>query len=401
MVERPPAPPDAARLRFAGKLPEAWTLDGALDVWKGGACAEPGAKVRESTPRTCVDVALVSGRVILSGRVGIAATGGVWFSIGSSAEVLSPKQHTQFGDADITCTGELSPADRLACATTLAIEKKLERVYHVTEGSIDAADATGAMRPVDGAELSTKKTADGELTFEASIPLAALPRFVARGSAQVRGCAGVDRKRLDKGCDSTTLSTYAFDPRAAVHVSADCSREGVFSYFAFDSPDITICRRPALALECKDVPLFALKAENDAVRVGLAPTFRDDDSLAFVPAVELKSGGTIVQGFNEDYAEVQGIVKRATTIHVVKLQKKCEQNSCAAAYSLYRVGADGQLESVLAVGADERLFRTVTPFHDVGWNAFGLRGTSFDDGKPIEVRFTYDAASDGYEVKSR
>ena len=122
MVERPPAPPDAARLRFAGKLPEAWTLDGALDVWKGGACAEPGAKVRESTPRTCVDVALVSGRVILSGRVGIAATGGVWFSIGSSAEVLSPKQLTQFGDADITCSGELSPADRLACATTLAIE---------------------------------------------------------------------------------------------------------------------------------------------------------------------------------------------------------------------------------------------------------------------------------------
>jgi hypothetical protein len=372
-----------------------------LDAWKGGACVEPGAKSRESTPRTCVDVAFVPGRVIMSGRVGMAATDGVWLLLGSYAEVLSPKQHTQFGDADITCTGELAPAERLACTTTLDIEKKLQRVYHVTEGSIGAADATGAMRPVDGAELSTTRTSDGELTFEASIPLAALPRFVARGSAQVRGCASVDRKRLDRGCDSITLSTYAFDPRAAVHVSADCSREGVFSYYAFDSPDITICRRPALMLECRNVPAFALKAENDAVRVGLAPTFRDDDSLAFVPAIELKSGGISVQGFNDDYAEVQGIVKRARTIHVVKLQKKCEQSSCAAVYSLYRVTTDGQLESVLPVGEDERLFRTVTPFHDVGWNAFGMRGTSFEDGNPVEVRFTYDAASDGYEVKSK
>lgn len=401
MLDRAPAPPDAVAVRFGETMPEGWALDGNVDEWTNGACAEPTATSLRSTPRTCLQITLNAGRVVLSGRVGAAAKDGVWFSIGSWAEIPSPKEHTQFGDAEIDCTGAMDPANRFACATTLDIQKKLNRVYHLTEGGIAASEATGAMKVVRGAELVSTRSVGGELTFEATLPLAALPRFVARGVNKIGGCAGFDRLPLDKHCDATDLSTHQFDPRAAEHLSVDCACEGVFAYFAFDSPDITVCRRPALTLECRDLPAFALQAENDDVRVGLSPAFRDDNTLAFVPAIELKSGGAVVQLFDADYGDVLKIVGRARTIHVIKLQKKCVPRDCFAAFSLYRVGADGELNSIFPVGDDEREFRTATVFHNADWKEFGIRGTSFEEGKPIEVRFTYDAASDGYSVTTK
>ena len=385
-------------------VPEGWVFDGAIDEWHDTWCT---GRFGLPPARTCVYVALSTTELIVSGRLGKDATDGVWFRLQPGQDVLHPQWGSIYPDRDLTCDDAPKANDRKRCDKVHEIERSLMRDYHVTATRVLALGPTGEMAPVKGAEIKFAKSDQGEVTFEVRMSINELPLINARRDVDLGGCVALEPSKLGRPetCERSMASLDQLDPKAAAERrQAGGESPATLSYYKVGSPNVTICQRDHDSVDCKTLPLFDVKAENDKVRVGLAPAFRSDETLTFVPVIETKGGDLFVQEFSDDFADALAVVKRANAIHIIKAQKKCGDEACAAIFSLYRVNDEGHLEGVSWEGKDERLFGPgATIFHEGAWTSFGIRGTSVTSGKPkpVEVRFSYDTQKDGYKVVTR
>jgi hypothetical protein len=435
------APPvDPAVGVVLARVPERVVVDGDLGEWSASAAAP-------------VHLALGPGGIAVAARLDPRTRGGFWVGVDGDASELPPvgnyveiygsvpdgvwqvvppgcvPVHPLLPPSDAPETPECIATQRAREDAEHVHASRFRRWYRIEPSGVSVLDESRRVSPVSGARVAFRDATDGG-TAEASIPLAALPRFVEAPITELRVAARVATagpaeltEQLDRARTKKLPEPVAFEPLAELRAEAT-KRSPWMSYHPAQLDQVEVARYPSFddrrSFEMRLEPLYRKIATVGAAEIGhlTVATPLDTGGLGVSDRVALAvtTRGKIA------ISAIDGVpvftAHRGAALHLfsfARWQQMIHDGSPSsvfvpatiARWHVFIVEPDGTSSaSVLHEGAPSG-WRDVEPVHDA--ESIGMKGDfavwisdedplppSYRAGNPVEVRWRWDPTKRQY-----
>jgi len=417
-AERALLPSERISVLGAAQVPASFQVDAELGEWALFAEGQP-------TPLTpsFVVVTATADSVVLVGRVRQLPEQGLRLQLANEAPQLPPIGILQRGGgvSPLQCdapddSGYNAPFDSDTCHRLLEEYDVLQESYtatfvrqlHLTPQALLAATGDKAT-PVADAKYAFK-AGEGAVTFEAVLPLSALPRIsgIELSSLSVTAERASAQPPGDPKADAAQSVAFANPIRFGVDSQAlEClmqAQSGMpmsprFSYQP-GAPNRVFSAANAgggLAIAMTDVTLSSQEKVFGAIEV------RSVHGAS--PVLAIFKQGELLQCVN--VGDVLGVVERGRGLHVISYHEGVEE-SVGAQYAQFQVSeidADGTLrEDLLEVSEEGFAYASVGEEHAKNLTTFSISGIySANEGgnQEHQLLWRYDARANRYALRQR
>ena len=400
----------------AKQAPAALHVDGQLTEWEVFADGKPSAL----TPSFVV-VAVRQDSVVIAGRIRNVSEQGLWLRLEAEGSELPPIGSFQRGGgvAPLYCDvppeeGGYLPFDSETCHQLLDAYEELKKSHaasfvrqlHLTARAVSIR--TGEQEePLTAGEYAFRTEA-GAVTFEAVLPLRALPRT---SSAELSWLI-VEPRRADSGPAAETLEGMPhvfFEPPIR---------------FGMDS-DLLACLSRADGGGWMRNPRFSYQpgVPNSVFRTGHANSFLLETSEVTLSSREATLGSIEVRAvhgsqplvaiFKEgqlvecsSVGEVLGVVERGRGLHVIGYEQVFQEDVGVegADFKILEIEKDGTLHDDLLEPSEGFAYAAVGQEHAKNLARFSISGTyrtSEGGSQPHTLSWQYDARLNRYGLRER
>lgn len=354
VAEAEPAAPTEASSQ---PVPDAFKLDGSLAEWAPGPSDN------------YVIVAPSPTKLVLAGAVPSSPSQGIWIALQGPSGELPPVGMWQRGGGVMTvdCDAEVASFNgmpfteegRVACQAEAAANKdfadgvysQFERTYRVTDKGVAVLDGTSESKPLATAKVRTVATGGG-MTFEAEIDLRDMPRVAQAPLESIGVIVSSTRPRRDEEKEPAPFAYIGIDPPVGFEPDALMRAHVFLPGFSFGPPPLRSYQPGqgnAIQVVGYPAPMATqtLTVTDHAMYTPLSTLGGYEIGKTWSGQALLRHPDGLIEPLELE-GDVQDVVKRGTSLHVIGLYDSTETDSWTQTtrFSVCAVHADGKVEPI-------------------------------------------------------